>query len=251
MTLTAYFDESGINADQPVCLIAGIVHDPGDGNNFLGLGKDWLDKLAKFEIKRFHATDCNARVKEFASWPHGKSRLAFMEFAGIICEHKPYVVTSVLERTVWESAGPETKMHFRFPYHMCFDHCMQIMARWSNDQMHGEPFRLIFGEQHQYQTKAKAHYNLYKELSPWGPMLLGVDFESMDFYMALQAADLLAYEIYRWQKAVIAGTFDGKHRPAMQMMIDAGVAGIGTDYDGRVYPAVVRAKAEQHKRGHQ
>jgi hypothetical protein len=152
-------------------LIAGIVHDPDDGNNFEGLGKDWLDMLAKHEIKRFHATDCNARAKDFAGWSHGRARLTFMEFAGIICEHKPYVVTSVLERTVWESAGSEIKKYFRFPYHMCFDPCMQIMARWSNAERHGEPFRLIFSEQHQYQTRAKAHYDLYKQLSTWGRLL--------------------------------------------------------------------------------
>lgn len=246
MTLTAYFDESGTSPDSPVCLIAGIVHDPDDGNNFHGIGEDWINLLRAYGLTQFHATECNARVGQFKGWSIGKARLAFIHFASIICRYRPYVVTSVIDRGTWDSAGRETKAHFRFPYHLCFDHCMQILSRWSQEQMHGEPFRLIFGEQHQYASKAKRHFSLYKEHSPWGPMLLGIDFEPMDVHVALQAADLVAYEMYRWQKAVLAGTFEGKHRPAMQLMVDAGVPGIGADYDPRMYPAVVRARSRRN-----
>ncbi len=44
---------------------------------------------------------------------------------------------------------------------------------------------------------------------------------------------------------MISGTFDGKHRPAMQMMLDAGVRAIGADYDGRVYPAILGEAAKE------
>jgi hypothetical protein len=200
MTITAYFDESGIHAGSSVTVLGGFL---GPDSAWSELDRNWRATLQKFDLSFFHAVECEQGTGEFLG-KHPEPIRAYIaqQFAQIICDAGLQIIGSAFVVDDWRATTPEQlKQRFPSAYIFCFEFCMQKLARWSREESTGEPVRMVFAEQNDYESKALEMHHIYAQSSYFGSAIGDASFAPMKRTPALQAADLLCYETYQRAKA--------------------------------------------------
>ena len=103
--LRAYFDESGIQHDSPVCVVAGYF---GRKKPWKQLASSWKQTLKIYGIREFHAKDFFARddvgnrVGEYRDWSDAKAN-AFVDTLTSAVKHSQEIgpISCCLVKTAW------------------------------------------------------------------------------------------------------------------------------------------------------
>ena len=215
--LRAYFDETGIHQGSPLVMITGIVAPESFYEPF---ENDWSTALIKWGISDFHASRCFRREKQFEPFEEWQRNSMFCDFARVIAKHLPTVVNSTSKTVVWDATSQFIREIFVRPYGMCFEHVVQQLIQWSHEQGSQESIALVFADQVEYQHHADRTYAAYRDNEQYGELLAGLSFYPAARVMSLQAADLLAYEMFRYH----APRAEGREQPireSMKILLDS------------------------------
>lgn len=142
----SYCDESGINAESPVCIIAGFF---GGSNQWRSFEAGWNGILERVGLDEFHARDFWARdqdggmVGKYRGWPPEKASKFLDELVDVGTSVKIHPVSCVVVAADWEKV-PEDQRRFvtgaKFrrstqkyastgaptqPYFLCFQGCAE------------------------------------------------------------------------------------------------------------------------------
>jgi hypothetical protein len=206
LMLTAYFDETGHEAD-PVLNFAGMAGFVAPHGRWLNFENQWRDTLKNAGLNDpFHMKEFAHSAGQFKSWKgkEDKRRLLLGRLIEIIRETKATPIGAAVFLRDFESLTPVQRSHFRGPYYLCFQTVTRGAAIEAVFEDPAEKVAMVYAFNEEYGT-ANAH-NGAEAL--WHLMKKHVTLdcnmnERMGSYasstpakmMPLQAADLFAYEL--------------------------------------------------------
>ncbi len=197
MIFTAYFDESGTHADSEAVAVAGYL---STSELWASFKIEWRKVLADHAIDAFHMTDFAVGAKQFKGWAESKRRDCFGRLIKIINAHAIGSVGTVIPANLYKQIFSAKANNFvGGPYGLAATACFMSLA---------EILRLI-GIQgwiaYVYDIGAHGRDQVYKvfteneqdKVNKEFLRLLSLKFENDYQFVPLQAADILAYELYR------------------------------------------------------
>lgn len=198
LVLSAYFDESGHSASSRIVSMAGWLAPP---NIWDSLSVDWKSVLddPEFRVSVFHMTDFENQWGEFDSgWSDNNKRHSFLgKLVEVIKRHDLCGIGSVILMSEYE-ISQELKEErasdaYFLNFQMCSSDSVQIVARKFN----AERVSFVFATQQEYVGRLPA---LYQKVQSWsnterfGP----IAYDTPQKMVPLQAADLIAYETFKF-----------------------------------------------------
>jgi hypothetical protein len=197
LTLTAYFDESGTHHGSEAVAVAGYL---STSEGWLAFRAEWEAALANFNIPMFHMTDFALSQQQFKGWPEPKRRECFARLLEIINRNVIGSVGMVIPTRAFEVAfAAGSRAFVGGPYGLAAMQCAMAL---------GQVMRLSG-------IKASIHYVFESGAEGYGQVAQAFqtlldDAGSREYFrvrslafqnkletVPLQAADILAYELYK------------------------------------------------------
>ena len=204
--LVAYLDDSGTHREAPVCLLAGFVANSVLIDRF---ERQWKDELGTREgLSWFHAVDCEEGEGEFQHMPRPLREALAFGLSNVIGDHasRMQFICAAVKRRDWEQSAPQfLKQRCSDPYYFVIEHCLQQISEWSVKAGQGEPVALVVARQQEHDEETTRIHETYLHKATYQlPGIGSLTFADPRLVVPLQAADLFAYEMYRY-----AGMYDG------------------------------------------
>lgn len=197
--LDGYFDESGTHEESPAVAFAGYVSTKEQWELF---AEEWSDALDLWGVGSFHMTDFANRAGPYREWTEVQCRDRFAHLTDIIARHAIATVGSVLSGPLYQTlVEPDVRRYTGYAYGVVASSCLMAVPQvleaqypsarvaYTFDQGckgRGQVHKLF--EIHRRNPVERAQYKLRD-----GPLA----FASAKEALPLQAADILAYELYR------------------------------------------------------
>jgi len=220
--LEAYFDESGNDDRSTIFTVAGFIATRSQWEAF---EKEWKAFLGDEKIERFHRVDLECFQRNFhrdRGWDEARRDRVVREAQRIIGEHVLYgVKNSIIKKDYREAVLADTDEKVKSQlgknyYTFCGQAVMRKIAVWAAHNSHNEAIRYFFesgakGEGELLQViskivkrkreKALFRYGGMSFVEKYDEVIDGVLFPGV---VQLHAADVLAYEGYKWMENKIA-----------------------------------------------
>ncbi len=199
-TLAAYFDESGTHAGSEAVAVAGYVSTP---ERWLDFESEWRGALLDYGLAYFHMTDFANGAKSYAHWPQAQKRIRFDRLANIINRHVIGSVGTVIPVQSYERIfNPAAKKHVGGPYGLAATANFLAIARilrGMNALGHDLWVEYTFetGARGAGQVRRAFDYNAHDPTQRAELRVGSLAFADKPQAVPLQAADVLAYELYR------------------------------------------------------
>lgn len=207
MKVWGYFDASGThdNLDRsgkpsPAVSVAGYLATPLQWQRF---DNRWREILGDAGVPYFHATDFVARVPPFDGWTEEKRKGFTLALIDAISGNVTYGIGMAVVRAEYENilvTYPITRKAFGTPYTFCCHMCLWTGSDWAHNRRYNDTIKYVFesGDFSQEILAAHSHAcndDRLREFFRFG--VGGLTFEDGVKTTPLQAADFLAYEMYR------------------------------------------------------
>lgn len=201
LMLSAYMDETGHAADerQKYVGIAGLMAPAANWERF---ERKWKEALALpyIGLPYFHMKDFANRKKFYVGWSEEKRRKVLGKLLTVIETAHPLPVGSIVPLKYWRALAPEYKTVFMDPYFLCFQGNMSACTSFLDvgRAPQEERVALVFSEQVEFRHKALKFYERAKDMAIFTRrMARPPSFGDMRELVQLQAADVVAYEMYK------------------------------------------------------
>ena len=184
--LKAYFDDSGTHNGSTVTAVGGFVAKAEEWDAF---DRDWAEMLEVEKIGWFHMTDCGGQYGEFAGWPKERCDVLIKRAISIVKEHPLHGVAAGMLVKDKKPTIPIQALD------MCFIQCISALL-YRAEQL-GDRVE-IFMEDHPGRKKHLLQYlGFLDRHSQRGELVEKIHSVRNREHSPLQAADLLAYEMYK------------------------------------------------------
>ena len=204
LTLTGYFDESGTHDGSPAVVFAGFLSTPGGWQR---LERDWRRALNDFGLPFFRMSSFANMTGDYKGWPEELRRERLQRLLDTISEHVVGSVGCVVPTDLYEkcfSAAGIARRVSGGPYGLAASETMVATATLVR-QLPGNPqvaYVLESGAVGRHQATRVFTANLNDPESKEHFRLLSLSFQTKRDSVSLQAADMLAYELYReWPRS--------------------------------------------------
>jgi hypothetical protein len=188
----AYVDESADERKRYAYAVAGLI---GSEEQWLGLELLWEDRTADLK-NAFHMNECETFHGEFEGWDVSKKQSLITDLTGIIRDSKLYGFGSSVDIPTFHSVFPDEPKDAL--YFLCFRHVICQMSFWGTEA--GQRVAFVFDRQQEFAQRAHRLFDrLRKSPAKFGASLGSLAFEDRRKFVALQAADLVAYETFKIQ----------------------------------------------------
>jgi len=195
--LEAYFDESGTEGSIAVVSYAGFC---ATKDNWSAVEQRWKRALRDFDIEWFHMVDLVHSRDQFAKFNAGWIGDVLNRFSMIVSESLDNdcltPLWSGVQKPAWDKVEKSAKFLQQFPkpLDLCFDHIVHQMRRFSIHHAEAEPIAPMFADNLEYTKRNQEIYETYKQHPEWSKLLGPIAFGSPRQVVALQPADMFAYE---------------------------------------------------------
>jgi Protein of unknown function (DUF3800) len=202
--LTVYCDESGTDAKNRVAVVAGYIGQVSEWRQF---EKEWKLILKKkpYRVTMMHRADLETWHGEFTKergWDPNRRGVFLSELQPIIKSHTKIAVGTAIIKEDWENAMPEwLKRFFGGVYGWCAHACLVATRVWCDrpNRQYKHPINWVFesgtsegvGEVMEMFRQLRNDPEMRKEFR------IGRLSFSGKAVMPLQAADVLAYEVFK------------------------------------------------------
>ncbi len=187
--------------DPRTYVVAGYF---GDNITWDILNQEWSRINTKYCVPRFHASTLNAKDNEYQGWDDDRKLAYSKEMLKIITDQGMRLhafacgVHADEYARIISNQGREKLGH---PYILCLKTCITMVAKGLD--MGGFPPEdqiAVFFDRNPFEKEAQiAFYNLKDHPTfPYRTRLDSCTPKDMETMVPLQAADLIAYEVYRW-----------------------------------------------------
>ncbi len=214
--LTAYCDESGTDEKNRVAVVAGYIGQVSEWREF---EKQWVPVLKKrpYRVSMMHRADLETWHGEFTEdkgWDPNRRKSFLRELHPIIKSRTKVALGTAVIKKDWAEVMPSwLRRFFGGVYGWCAHECLVASRVWCERPNRGyrHPIEWIFekgavgqGQVAAMFTELEAHpiYSKEYRIGPWSFACKNV--------VPLQAADTLAYEIFKQVENQIV---DGGERP--------------------------------------
>lgn len=196
MLLTGYMDETGHSRDeqQKFVGVAGLV---APAENWEVFERKWEETLSAFKIPYFHMVDFANRRRHFEGWSELKRQKLLGKLLRIIATVHPFPVGAIVSLDDYRSFPAGDRELMGDPYHFCLMGCVYLPA-WRIERASPEVrVALVFSEQSEFKHMAGLLLEDFKQNNASGKRFDPPVFRDMRTVAPLQAADLVAYELYK------------------------------------------------------
>ena len=206
--LTAYFDDSGTHANSNVVLVAGIFGTEWQLTSLDRLWKPLIDRPLcgqRATLRRFHATDCNASQNEFAGWSRTETDYFSHQLREAILESGVQAYGIAISRKDWdEIVTGELRGFLGDAEAYAITQCYVCTLQWAHANTFDPNITFVFDNRpSEIQRRAKTIGDAFEKHSR-NPHVTGCAFLSSYQIRPLQAADLIAWEVYQHANEIFA-----------------------------------------------
>jgi hypothetical protein len=188
----AYVDESADEKKRYAYAVAGLI---GSEERWLGLEILWQSRTADLK-EAFHMNECETFHGEFKDWDVPKKEALITDLTAIIRDSNLYGFGASVDIPMFRSVFPNEPNDAL--YFLCFRHVIAQMSFWGTEA--GQRVAFVFDQQQQFAQRAHRLFDrLRKSPAKFGSSLGSLAFEDRRKFVALQAADLVAYETFKIQ----------------------------------------------------
>jgi hypothetical protein len=222
--IEAYMDESGIHEGAHVCVIGGYWGSIKKWKRFERRWKQIIEDAGEPTLKEFHSTDfwyADGRRKGiFARWSNDKADKFIADLATCIVDSGIYPTAAVLVVADWKKLNKDERMFLTGGRYN--KSTLKWVTRGAPNRLYFLPFQFAI-EYPALSCQAGLHvhyvFDLNKQFKKHALDLFGLmkidpkinarhrmgalDFETGEAAPGLQAADMLAYQIYKFSKVRI------------------------------------------------
>ncbi len=197
MILTAYFDESGTHRNSEAVSVAGYISTPA---RWLAFDAQWREALADFGLDFFHMTDFAVKAPPYDDWPEAQRRERISRLIAIINRNVEFSVGNVIPVATFNDTLPAAARDYCGGAYglgviSAFLTVGEFVRRHYPDQWVAYVFETgapgagqiqkLFADNEQ-RPEQKHHLRLFR-----------LGFENKRASTPIQAADILAYELYK------------------------------------------------------
>lgn len=201
LTITGYFDASGTHAGSGTVTLAGWLSTARGWEPFEG---EWRAALTHYGLSMFHMREFAHSRGEFERWTEPQRRIRFANFAEIATRNTlSSVAVAVPTKDFEEVFTPAAQRHVGGPYGFAASVLFLEVARFLEEvlQPEGTPFEVAYvfesGDQGVGQVQKLFQANRMDVQQAAELHLASLRVENKREFVALQAADILAYELYQ------------------------------------------------------
>lgn len=200
LSLSAYIDETGHSKDlqQKFVGMAGLIAPADQWKIFEDKWKNALNQNY-INIPFFHMTDFASKKKIYKDWTEPKRQKVFGKLMNVIESIYPLPYGAIIPMDAFRELSKEQQDSFIDPYFLCFQSlvaaCTSFLAH--KNMPDKEKISLIFSDQTEFRHRA---LNMYEEVGKVGLYTRRSTtpiFRDMRESLPLQAADIIAYEMYK------------------------------------------------------
>ena len=199
--LTAYYDESGTHDDSDRVVLAGFI---AESERWLAFEPQWKQALVDFELpldkeglRHFHMVDFANRAPPYHKWTEPVRRERLNRLLDLIKDHAEASVAVVVPRLSYEAATTPTERKLtQGPYGFA---ALTAFAVMQNVMVDDAYVTCYFEDGVKNAGDMISIYQDAKKLdAPEIRHILSISLQDKRRFVPLQAADILAYEIYKF-----------------------------------------------------
>jgi hypothetical protein len=199
MILSAYFDESGTHAGSRVLCVAGYLSTP---ERWVAFERDWKSALKDCGIPFFHMVDfANHAPPYYSGWSHSQRRVNYSRLVDIIKKRTLGSVGVCVPIDLYDKyVAPEVKgMPNGKPYCLAAATCFLDVATLVKQRAPAAlvAYVLESGALGAGEILRQFQENINDPITKDYLRLLSLSFGDKRELVPLQAADILAYELYK------------------------------------------------------
>jgi len=197
LTLHAYFDESGTHADSDAVTVAGYISTAEQWELYT---RDWTAALAEWRLTTFHMTDFANGVGPFRFWTEEERRFRFARLIRIINDHVIASVGIAVPMRAFDQIFPKPAKRFiGGAYGLAATCCFMDSARILASSYPSARIAYVFeaGAPGVGEVSKVFRWNYNDRGQRPKYKLLSLEFADKTV-LPLQAADILAYELYKY-----------------------------------------------------
>lgn len=195
--LTVYMDETGHSRDEKQRFngMAGLI---APSHYWERLELKWKATLREFKIPFFHMKDFACFGGDFEGWSEAKRRKLYGKLLRHMEGAYPFPIGSILQMSDYRKLAGDLEGIFGDPYYIGFGEVIAYVTAFvSNVAPPREKAALVFSDQVEFRHKALQFYESISELEQIRQVTTPPDFRDMRELVPLQAADIVAYELYK------------------------------------------------------
>ncbi len=199
-------DETGTDKKPKtrISAVAGLI---GGEKNWKKFDREWRKVLEALDVPYFHAVECEHGKGEFYGLDVARRGRIVDRLVGVILDSplQPCAYGVVVPH--FNEMSLDFRTHFTnghpdIPYYLCLYHTFVSESHAADDLPQSEQVYFLFEKQDEFEADARAAFDEFKKGPHWpNHYRLGecqfISKEEDYKYPGLQAADLLAYEMYR------------------------------------------------------
>jgi hypothetical protein len=199
--ITGYFDDSGTHEQSEIVLVAGLF---GTEARLESLDRNWRQHIRnplggrKPPLRRFHAFDCNASQGEFAGWSRTETDYFCHQLRSTIIEADVAAYGVAIARKDWDELGTgDARTVLGSAEGHCIRNCFVSALGWAQTNTFDPKMTFVFDTRPSPIKRDAAIIANAFERCVMQPKPVGVAFLNSYDIAPLQAADLLAWELYQ------------------------------------------------------
>lgn len=198
MILKAYFDDAGTHAHSDIVGVGGFV---GPADLCQSLEDDWqavLDEFAQYGVRSFHSYSCEWGEEDFSGISREIREAVRNRLARLVASRQGIApIWCAVVNEDWDQIGdPAFRTAYPSGYHFCFRWCVDRASRWTALNAEGNRVGVTVSEDNKNAEALTAMFEAYRRAKPNTP-LRAIAFASYRDVVALQPADMIAYETFR------------------------------------------------------
>lgn len=207
-SLTAYIDDSGSDRGQPVVVIGGVV---ANDSSWGKIEPAWRAILEKYGVGSFHASKLEQRYGEFRGWSKGDRAELMAKLIGLLRSQRCKVFAYGVNVEVFSEVIDELPHLDANPYILCLEAYISVLMTWVQRKSHAQPMVIMIeaGQSHhnsRYMRKWQQQLRTIEMRDQYRVDSIVTMFKSQN--VLFEAADLVAYEMYKMFKSVILNKTD-------------------------------------------
>lgn len=193
--LRAYCDESGKHDAARIIVVAGYVASAAEWNRF---SRAWKKIVRRLPSGSFHASDFECSLGSFkGAFTRSEVDEIQAQLISVVSDHEIVGHFSGVNRRAFDRFETRIKgarRKYASPYFLCFQHIVELCCQ------HGDT-SFIFDRQDEFRGRASEIFDSMKgdgSTLHYKARIGTLGFSDRQKVAPLQAADLLAYESYKW-----------------------------------------------------
>ncbi len=221
--LRAYFDDSGTHDRSKVVLLAGVFGTEWELTSLQRLWQKHLDQPlcgSKPPLKRFHMSDCHDSRGEFEGWTRTETDYFCHQLQTAIIDSGVAAYGMACARKDWDDlVTGDMRAILGDPEGFCVRNCFVKTIEWAKANTFDPEMTFIFDDRPHRQRENKVVFDAFKRQTPY-PHLVGIAFMTSHKIIPLQAADMIAWEMYQHANDIL---IEGLRAPRRKQMLQLGM----------------------------